>query len=136
VGTPQQPPRGKTALEAWLASAQYRSWKCEMMISPPRLNGNHGNQRICSNDVLLASDAGAYPVGAASVKELFMPDGSRNGFAVGVKIDVGDGPTTWYWYERRGTDAAAAPKAEGVAVPDCAVCHGLAERDFVYIRAQ
>lgn len=135
VGTAQRPPRGKAALEAWLATAQYQSWTCEASISPPRLNGNHGRQRICSNDLLLASDAGPYPVGAASVKELFMPDDSPNGFAVGVKIDVGAGPATWYWYERRGTDPAAAPKAEGVAVPDCAVCHGLADRDFVYIRA-
>jgi hypothetical protein len=119
VGTPQRPPRGKAALEAWLATAQYKSWTCEASIFPPRLNGNHGKQRICSNDLVLASTAGAYPVGAASVKELYTPDDAPNGFAVGVKIDP-----------------AAAPLAEGVAVPDCAVCHGLAGRDFVYIRAQ
>jgi hypothetical protein len=136
VGSPQRPPRGQVLLEPWLAAGHYKAWTCETSIFPPRLGGNHGRQRICSNELLLATTAGRYPVGAASVKELFGLADEPNGYAVGIKIEAGDGPQTWYWYERRGTDAAARPKAQGVGVPDCAVCHGLAMRDYVYIRAR
>jgi hypothetical protein len=134
---PQRPPRGRAALEAWLAEGHFQAWSCEPSISPPRLTGSHGRNRICSNDALRTADAtgGAYPVGAASVKLLFNPDGSDNGFAVGIKIDAGDGPQTWYWYERHTNDPAQPALAEGVAVPDCAVCHGMAPHDFVFFRA-
>jgi hypothetical protein len=137
VGTPQLPPRGRAALEAWLAEGWYRAWQCEAAISPPRLTGNHGRHRICSNETLLASAAGPYPVGAASVKELFVDAAGtmRNGFAVGLKVDAGEGPSTWYWYERRGAKAAGPVLAEGIGVPDCAVCHGMAARDQVFITA-
>jgi hypothetical protein len=134
-GTPQRPPVGQATLEAWLAQAFYKGWACEGPISPPRLTGNHGRHRICSNQALLDSGAGAYPVGAASVKELFTSADQPNGFAVGVKIQADVGPGSWYWYERRGPSPTARPLAEGIGVPDCAVCHGLAPRDNVYIRA-
>jgi hypothetical protein len=133
-GTAQRPPRGQAALEGWLAAGSHRGWACEGMISPPRLSGNHGRQLICANDLLLGSTSGSYPVGAASVKELYDQADGPNGFAVGLKVEEGDGPQSWYWYERRGTDPTATPRAEGVAVPDCAVCHGTAARDFVFIR--
>jgi hypothetical protein len=110
-------------------------WACETLLSAPRLSGNHGPHRICSNQLLLGSGAGFFPVGAASVKELFHPDGSPNGFAVARKVEAGEGPQTWYWYERRGSNPNAAPLAEGIAVPDCAVCHGTAPRDYVFLRA-
>lgn len=134
VASPQLPPRGQVALERWLGARHYLSWRCETMISPPRNGGNHGRQRICANDLVLQTTAGPYPVGASSVKELFDMTDAPNGFAVGIKIEAGDGPGTWYWYERRGTDPAARPKAEGIGVPDCAVCHQLAPHDFVFIR--
>src|SRR6185369_12421218 len=60
VGTPQRPPRGQAALEPWLANGDYRAWRCEAMISPPRGSGNHGRQRICANQLLLANGAGTY----------------------------------------------------------------------------
>jgi hypothetical protein len=44
--------------------------------------------------------------------------------------------TGFPWYERRGVDAAARPKADGLNVPDCTVCHGTAPRDNVFIRAE
>ena len=106
------------------------------MISPPRLSGNHGRQRICANELLLASTGGTYPVGASSVKELFDASDQPNGFAVGIKIEDAAGPQTWYWYERRGADPSAKPKADGMALPDCAVCHQMAPRDYVFIRPQ
>jgi len=136
-GTLQRPPRGQAALEAWLGEGHYRGWACEAAISAPRLSGTHGRHRICSNDLLIASTEGPYPAGAASVKELFQPDADLpNGFAVGLKVSDGDGPQTWYWYERRGQDPAAAPLAQGVGVPDCAVCHGTAARDYVFFRGR
>jgi hypothetical protein len=134
VPTPQRPPRGQTALEAWLAEGHYKAWKCETSIFAPRLTGNHGRHRICANDLLVGSTAGRYPVGAASVKELFDAADQPNGYAVGLKTEDNDGPQTWYWYERRGTDPKAQPKADGMALPDCAVCHQMADRDYVYIR--
>ena len=135
ASTPQRPPRGQEALEAWLAAGYYRSWHCEAGISAPRLTGNHGRHRICSNDLLWGSASGPYPVGAASVKELFGPSDEPNGFAVGLKTEDGEGPQTWYWYERRGTVATVRPLAQGNGVPDCAVCHGMAARDNVFFAA-
>ena len=133
--SPQRPPRGgQAAMEEWLAAGWFRSWRCEPDISPPRLTGNHGRHRICSNDLLLASAEGPYPVGAASVKELFNGQ-DPNGFAVGLKVEAGLGPHTWSWYERRGPSPTAKPLAQGVGVPDCAVCHGMAGRDNVFFRA-
>jgi hypothetical protein len=134
IPTPQRPPRGQAALEAWLAEGHYKAWKCESMIFPPRLSGNHGRQRICANELLIGSTAGTYPVGASSVKELFDVTDQPNGYAVGLKIEDGVGPQTWYWYERRGTDPKGKPKADGMALPDCAVCHQMAERDYVFVR--
>jgi hypothetical protein len=135
AATPQRPPRGQAAIETWLAEGWFHSWRCETEISPPRLTGNHGRHRICSNDLLHDSGAGTYPVGAASVKELFSAGDQPNGFAVGLKVEAGAGAQTWYWYERRGTVPTARPQAQGIAVPDCAVCHGVAPRDNVYFQA-
>jgi hypothetical protein len=134
-GTPQRPPVGQAALEAWLAQAFHQAWTCEDRIFPPRLTGTHGRHKICSNQAMLASTSGPYPVGAASVKELYTTTDQPNGFAVGVKVEEGPGAHTWYWYERRGTSPSARPLAEGVGVPDCAVCHGTAPRDYVFIRS-
>jgi hypothetical protein len=133
--TPQRPPRGQAAIESWLAEGHHRSWRCETGVSPMRLTGNHGRHRICSNDLLLSSPSGPYPVGAASVKELFLVGEQPNGFAVGLKIEEGLGAHTWYWYERRGAVASARPLAQGIGVPDCAVCHGTAPRDNVFFQA-
>jgi hypothetical protein len=135
-GAPQRPPRGQVALEAWLAEGHYRSWACEDHISAPRLSGNHGRHRICSNELLETSTDGFFPVGASSVKELYDPTDQPNGFAVGLKVEEGEGPQTWYWYERHGQDPTAAPLAQGIAVPGCAVCHGTAPRDYVFLRAR
>jgi len=134
-GTPQRPPRGQAALEAWLAEGFYGAWRCEDRVSSMRLSGSHGRHKICSNDLLLASTSGVYPVGAASVKELYVSGDQPNGFAVGLKVEAGEGAHTWYWYERRGTNPTAKPLAQGIAVPDCAVCHGTAGRDYVFFRA-
>jgi hypothetical protein len=135
--TPQRPPAGdQAALEAWLGEGHYLGWNCETMIFPPRPpTGGHGRQKICSNTGLLASTSGPYPVGAASVKLLYGPADEPNGFAVALKVMEGEGAFTWYWYERRGTNPGARPLAQGLGVPDCAVCHQQAPRDYVFLRA-
>ena len=137
-GSPQRPPQGQAAIETWLAEGSFLGWTCEDQIYAARLGGNHGRHRICSNDLLLASTAGPYPVGAASVKLLYSGTSGEqpNGFAVGLKVLEGEGTATWYWYERRGPSSAATPLADGVGLPQCAVCHGTAVRDQVFIRAR
>ncbi len=137
AGTPQVPPQGQPAMEAWLAAGHYKSWRCESMIFPARLNGVHGKHRICSNDALVAAVGATFPVGAASVKEMFYgPDNKPNGYAVGIKVAPGPGSTTWYWYERAGSLPTLRPVADSIAQPTCAGCHALASRDNVFLRAE
>jgi hypothetical protein len=138
------PPQGQRAIEPWLAAGYYKKWTCERDISSPRVDpatpgirGNHGRHRICSNDLLLGSKSGPYPVGASSVKELFDRMDRPYGYAIGVKVAAGLGIDTWYWYERTGTLATLSPVADGVGDKSCGGdCHGNAARDDVFIRAQ
>jgi hypothetical protein len=137
AGTPQQPPMGQPSVEAWLAEGHYLGWRCESNIFSARLNGAHGRHRICSNQALLTSTTGNYPVGAASVKELFYGANDQpNGFAVGVKVLPGIGPGTWYWYERVGRLATLRANADSIGDRTCGACHALAPRDNVFIRAE
>ena len=144
-GTDQIPPMGKAALEPWLAAGRYRSsaWTCEAAISNPRVDpttqiaGQHGRQRVCSNDILLGSDSGPYPVGSASVKEQFDAMDAPYGFAVGLKVAPGTGLETWYWYERTGRLVSLSPVADGIGARACGSdCHALAARDNVFVRAR
>jgi hypothetical protein len=136
TGSAQLPPQGHAALEAWLATGQYKSWICETAISNKRLNGAHGRHRICSNRLLIDSLDGPYPIGAASVKEMYAADDRPNGYAVGVKVTPGLDEASWYWYERTGTSPTSSPVADGVGVKICGMeCHAAAPRDHVYIRA-
>jgi hypothetical protein len=135
-GSPQIPPQGQAALEAWLAAGHYKAWACETAISSARLNGAHGRHRICSNQALLDAPSGPYPVGAASVKELFTSSDGPNGYAVGLKVTPGLGDDTWYWYERTGTSPRSRPVADSIGDKACgADCHARAPRDNVFIRA-
>jgi hypothetical protein len=131
-GSAQVPPVGHQALEPWLAAGHYKAWRCEANISPRRLNGAHGKTRVCANEALLASTAGEYPVGAASVKELYTADDKPNGFAVGLKIAPGAGAATWYWFERLGERLVA--DGDGSKTPLCSGCHRGAARDNVFVR--
>jgi hypothetical protein len=133
---PQTPPMGQVDLEPWLAALHYQGWSCETGVFPPRLNGAHGRHRICSNQLLKASASGPYPVGAASVKELFDSGDKPNGWAVGLKVRPGAGHDTWYWYERTGRLATLRPVADGVGAMNCGPgCHAIAPRDNVFITA-
>jgi hypothetical protein len=141
--SPQIPPMGQKAIESWLASGVYQAWTCESQISNPRAGpadpdilGPHGRHRVCSNDALLGSDSGPYPMGAASVKELFDANDVPYGYGVGLKVAPGLGVDTWYWYERSGRLATLHPLADGIGARACGTdCHAEATRDNVFIRA-
>ena len=71
----QLPPIGSaTELEQWLATGAYKQWACEKDPHPARSGSAHVANRICSNDLLSGSASGEFPIGSASVKELY--DGS------------------------------------------------------------
>ncbi len=125
------PPTGDEALTGWLAEAHYLSWACEPEAHPARPPGAHGANRICSNAALSASETGTFPVGAASVKELYS-GGSLIGYAVARKLTAGGERTSWYWYERIGTNVVA--DSPGAAL--CAGCHEDASRDHVFTRVR
>ena len=127
----QTPPQGHAALHGWLAEGHHLAWACEPTAHPARPPGAHGENRICSNAKLSTSRAGAFPVGAASVKELHR-EGAIEGYAVGVKIAAGDEISSWYWYEAFGSSVFA----DGVNRTICTGCHSDAGRDFVFTRVE
>jgi len=75
----------------------------------------------------MATGDGAFPVGAASVKEIFQ-GGSITGYAVSRRVAAAQGGDGWYWFE--GTASHASGNATGV--PCCAGCHEQATRDYVF----
>jgi hypothetical protein len=126
----QLPPTNRKDIEAWIAKGYYKTWKCETQVMNARPNGAHGRNRVCSNDLASTNGAGNYPVGAASIKELYS-NNSLNGYAAAVKVKAGTGANTWYWYEGG---------IEGVGNPSCAGCHSLVQNygghDYVYIQVK
>jgi hypothetical protein len=133
------PPEGHAAMTPWLAAGHYRSWHCEPAPHATRPPGAHGRTRICSNDALSnASGDGAYPVGAAAVKELWRAggdgaDGAIQGYAVYRKVAAGGGAASWYWYEiERGSLYADGRGDSGAARDLCVSCHEDAPRDHVF----
>lgn len=126
---PQLPARGNADLPQWLAAGYYRAWHCEPQLHPGRSPSPHGTSRICNNDALhvAASGAGAFPVGAASVKEIFTGD-RVSGYTVSRKLAAGDGGDRWYWYE--GNPDKVYANSQGAS--NCTSCHRQAPRDFVF----
>lgn len=146
----QTPPMsGFVDIEAWLAAGHYQSWACEGAAHGASIGVSpHGMQRICSNDLLSGHGDGEYPVGAASVKELFLDDGTLYGHAVSLHFQAGGGGDSWYWYEKVHADHPAPHDengvvADGVDEAICVSCHSAAGtdaehpgHDFVYVQVQ
>ena len=155
-GTRRHRRRRVCDVEAWLATGAYKNWHCEPAVHAARSPSPHGFDRVCSNDLVnpTASDeeAGAWPIGAAEVKELYVaadPDGGPSGYAVSLKTapdEVGDAGANWYWYERQ-TDQSIEADGLGLANTPansiCVSCHIAAgsapmytpspgSRDFIY----
>lgn len=124
---PQVPPRGADDILTWIEAGHYTAWACETASHPPRPGSGHGPNRICSNDALVAA-SDVFPIGAASVKEVFESDGSIAAYAVYRKMTEETGGDSWYWYE--GTRDGNV--ANGQGDDTCTGCHGRAPRDFVY----
>ena len=128
----QRPPTSRAALEAWLARGLYQAWRCEPAPHDARPPGAHGQNRICSNEALARSAGpGEYPVGSASIKELYEGQVLR-GYAVAVRVAAGAGGDRWYWYERSG----ASVYGDAVGAGLCTGCHGGAPRDFVFTQVR
>jgi len=102
AGDAQTPPQGQAAMKAWLLEGNYKKWHCETAAHDARPPSPHGVNRICSNDLLSATAAGAnYPAESAGVKELWdMVGGKVMGYAVYLKLanDSAAG-ANWYYYE-------------------------------------
>jgi hypothetical protein len=127
-------------MQAWLAGGAYLEWHCEPAPHDARPPSPHGVDRVCSNDLLSAHTTGPYPVGAASVKELYK-NGAVAGYAVYRKAEPGGGGGAWYWYEQTtsGTVVADGFGDAGSARSSCVGCHEAAGsdadhpgHDFVY----
>ena len=130
---PQVPPTSSAmALEDWLKTGAYKAWACEAASHPARPGSAHAANRICSNMKLSTSTSGEYPVGSASVKELFNGAGAIIGYAVGLRLKTGPADDSWFWYERVNTTTYA--NGPGVAL--CANCHRNAPRDFIYTQVK
>ncbi|HEX2690580.1 MAG TPA: hypothetical protein VHN14_28385 [Kofleriaceae bacterium] len=124
---PQVPARGTTDVTNWLAAGYYLTWHCEAEPHPGRSPSPHGRSRICNNDALHATTSGAFPVGAAAVKEIF--DGATiRSYAVARKVTEGTGGDQWYWYEGNPDKIFA----NGEGAENCTGCHMQAARDFVF----
>lgn len=129
----QTPPMGGARIEPWLAQGLYKQWHCEGAPHPPRPPSPHGTDRICSNDLAsAAAGGGEYPVGAASVKELYDGGGRVFGYSVSRRISVGAGGQHWYWYERIGQGGVN----EGTGIGVCTGCHSGAAKDFVFTQVR
>jgi len=125
----QTPPiSSAAAIEAWLQAGSYKNWACEAQAQAPRAGSGHTPARICSSPLLELQGDGNFPVGAASVKELFS-NGQLNGYALGVKVQAGNSADSWFWYERIGSSTFANSTAAAI----CENCHRTAPRDRVFV---
>jgi hypothetical protein len=153
AGGPETPPATNGAdVEAWLKTGAYLKWACEPAVHASRGPSPHGFDRVCSNDVVspvaAQGDAGAWPQGAAEVKELYtsLTATVPGGYAVSVKTQAESaGGAGWYWYERltEGSIEADGPGSSGPSQSICVACHTAAgssaanttspgSRDFIY----
>jgi hypothetical protein len=100
VDLDQVPPQGYAAIDPWLDAGSYTDWNCQATPHAPDPVSPHGPNRICSNDLASAHGTGEYPVGAASVKELWDAEMTTVvGYDVASKVSTGGGEA-WYWYEQ------------------------------------
>lgn len=132
LSDPQVPARGADDLPRWLAAGYYLSWHCEPAPHPARAPSPHGVTRICSNDALrTATGDGEFPVGAASVKEIFSGD-RISAHAVSRRVAAGQGGNGWYWFE--GSASHVSGNVNGAS--GCTGCHVQAPGDYVFTIVQ
>ena len=145
AGDAQTPPQGTDAvISAWLTAGSYKGagWKCEPAVHANRSPSPHGMNKICNNTKLTSSIApGLYEFGTASVKELYMADGTTiAGYATSLKLVDGDSDgSKWYFYEKMAGTVVYNGKGTAANTDLCSGCHagagsdaGHSGRDFVY----
>jgi hypothetical protein len=125
----QVPPLGGNEIMAWLEAGTYNDWHCQPAPHPASEQSPHTANRICNNDALYEARDGedVWPVGAASVKEVFR-DNTIVAYAAYRKVDAEPGGDSWFWYE--GNRESVAIIGQGAEV--CVGCHTAAARDFVF----
>jgi hypothetical protein len=124
------------ALNMYLIAGTYKTWAGEAAIHPA--GGPHPtNVRSFANPILEAAmrqgGVTRFPIGSATVKELYSGSNVLNGWAVGVKTANDGRASDWYWYEVFSTTPNAAPVVSGNGVSGCAGCHS-AGTDYVRTR--
>lgn len=131
---PQTPPQSAAAVASWIAEGHYQGWHCEPESHEARPPSPHGVNRVCSNDLASAHGSGEYPVGAASVKELFDDEGTNVvGHAVSLHVSAGPSGATWYWYEQLTSGVVADGLGdEGTPRTVCVGCHQGAGSDAAH----
>jgi len=144
----QTPPTSGAKLTTWLAKGYYKQWHCEDAVHEARSPSPHGYNRICSNDLIAdnATGTGAWPKGAAAVKELYNAetDATPGGYSVYLKTDSDskDG-ANFYWYEMLPPESPIAGMFPGGVAADgmgdkgnpkdlCVGCHGAAGSDTAH----
>ena len=147
AGDSQTPPSTNgTDVEAWLKAGSYKDWTCETASHPQMKVSPHGQNRICSNDLVANfTGDGERPKGSAAVKELYDDSDALVGYAVAVKLAAkSDGGKNWYWYERVPLDSMAPHDAKTGVVADgkgdpnttalsiCVGCHVAAGSDGMH----
>jgi hypothetical protein len=128
------PPEDAAAIQDWLRSGAYLEW--ESFDPPPNEGMTTIGARVYLSPTLadsLRSGATVHPVGAAAVREL-MAEGSDvpTGWALNHKVEGGEGPDTWSFYEVFSTAANAEPLVFERAASGCIGCHAEGV-DFVRI---
>ena len=135
----QTPPTNDDDMDAWLETGVYKDWHCESAVHAARAPSPHGFTRICSNDAIAnnARGNGAWPRGAAAVKEMYASENSKDPDAYAVYLKTADDSAdgaNWYWY---GHVSIGSPEVDGMgdsgpASSMCVSCHAGAARDFVW----
>lgn len=152
----QTPPTtGRVDMQKWLADASYKTWACEPAPHALRSPSPHGANatgynKICSNNLIASNAAGtgAWPKGAAAVKEIYDSPTATTpiAFAVYLKTSAdSSGGANWYWYEQVpvATDPNMVPHDSNGVVADgkggsgpakdiCVGCHIAAGSDAAH----
>lgn len=108
-------------LHDFLSGGDYRDWRAEPELKPG-LNGTM--HRVFLRDDV---DAAGSPVGAAAVRELWDARGEEQiAWSVVVKLEAGEGPQAWFFYETYDFRVRDAHLVADVAATGCASCHAAA----------
>ncbi len=128
-------PADAAKLNAYLTSGQYKTWNGEPAVK----NGSSAHQprvRSFANPILEAAikqNATGYPIGSATVKELYNGSDVLQGWAVSVKTANNRNAQDWYWYEVFSTAPGGTPVVSSNGASGCAGCHS-AGTDYVRTR--